>query len=147
MNTWTWALALLGSLTFATLGHADELTGKQLTCSYTGTRIDRSVHKTFHDFLVIDGQKVVVVTPAGGYLGRVANYDFQAPILALDVFHVADVPAVRRFGSNPAVYDLSNPSQISRTFERCVYPGQGGGDARNVCETDIETCELDDASR
>jgi hypothetical protein len=126
MNTVSKIAALLVTMSaFALAASADSLTGRLMSCSF-GSNSEGLV-TTHYRFIQDENGKPVVA---------ILNRDAIIPYTLNGTVLTVEDP-----NDSTVVYDLSkNP--ISRTFQFCISPGEGGGGSHPVCENVKETCQL-----
>jgi hypothetical protein len=118
--------------------HAADLSGHSMSCSVNLKKTYGGVQTTTYQFIKsVRGEDLVVIF-SDGVMGPGTNnspyfIDGSRLAITLDAGHI---------DNDTPVYDISNLSSITRSFESCVYPGQGGGDAKAICATATERCQL-----
>ena len=127
MNTVSKIAALLVTLSaFAAGASADSLTGRLMSCSFQSS-LEGGLVTSNYRFIEDENGK-----PAVAILDRNTIIPYTLNGTQLTVEDPND---------STLVYDLSkNP--ISRSFQSCVFPGEGGGDAHQVCESVTEISHL-----
>jgi hypothetical protein len=127
MNTMSKIAALLVTMSaFSAGASADSLTGRLLSCSFQSS-LEGGLITTNYRFIEDENGK-----PAVAILDRDSILPYTLSGTQLTVEDPND---------STLVYDLSkNP--ILRTFQSCVFPGEGGGGSHQVCESVTEICHL-----
>jgi|GEM_PF-3250544 len=129
------AFALVISL--SSVAHAnsgEDLIGRTLTCSTDLSQTFGGTQNTTYEFTKGPRQQLVALIFNEGSMDngtRNSPFSVSGSTLTLDV------------GGHTLTYDLSNPKDIERVYQNCVFPGQGGGDARPVCANVVERCTLE----
>lgn len=127
------------ALTFGTLSaQAADLSGHIMSCSENLEKTYGGIQSTTYQFIKgVHGEDLVIIFSEGAMGSQTNNSPYFVSgsklAITLDAGHV---------DQTTPVYDITNVASIRRAFDSCVYPGQGGGDAKPICAQVVERCQL-----
>jgi|GEM_PF-3075434 len=115
-----------------------DIAGHVLQCNVNLAPTFGGVQNTKYQFIKgIDDSNLAIVFSQGSMDNGTSETPYfvagSKVVIASDIGHV---------DKKTRIYDTSNPGSIKRVFQSCVFPGQGGGDARPICAEVTEICVL-----
>lgn len=135
-------ISVISSVISGGIANAADLDGHVLSCN-VDLRSTRGGSQTT-DYHFIKGQdgtdwsNLVVVVGSGsmGFVRQITTYSVKGNLVTIHPYF--DSSSDQRV----IEFDLSQTNPIVRKFKSCVFPGQGGGDARSICAEVVELCSL-----